>query len=47
MMAKKIGMDPFEFRYKNVARPGDLNINQYPFREYPMEKMNGYLKTYI
>lgn len=39
MMAKKIGMDPFEFRYINVARPGDLNINQYPYREYPMEKM--------
>lgn len=39
MMAKKIGMDPFELRYKNIARPGDTNINQYPFREYPMEKM--------
>ena len=32
-------MDPFELRYKNIARPGDTNINQYPFREYPMEKM--------
>ncbi len=39
MMAEKIGMDPFEFRWVNIARPGDLNINQYPFVEYPMEKI--------
>ncbi len=39
MMAEKIGMDPFEFRYINVAQPGDTNINQYPFREYPMTAM--------
>ena len=39
MMAEKLGMDPFEFRYKNIARPGETNINSYPFRQYPMEKM--------
>ena len=39
MMAEKIGMDPFEFRYKNIARPGDTNINSYPFKQYPMEAM--------
>ena len=39
MMADKLGMDPFEFRYKNIARPGETNINSYPFRQYPMEKM--------
>ncbi|MGI6736961.1 MAG: molybdopterin-dependent aldehyde oxidoreductase [Anaerovoracaceae bacterium] len=39
MMAEKIGMDPFDFRYLNLARPGDTNVNQRPFREYPMEKM--------
>lgn len=39
MMAKKIGMDPFEFRYINVARPGDTNSAQYSYREYPMKKM--------
>ena len=39
MMAEKLGMDPFEFRYQNIARPGDTNINSYPFRQYPMEKM--------
>jgi len=37
MMAEKIGMDPFEFRYKNIARPGDLTVNNRPWREYPLE----------
>lgn len=39
MMAEEIGMDPFEIRWKNIARPGDLNINQFPFVDYPMEKI--------
>ncbi|MDR3295379.1 MAG: xanthine dehydrogenase family protein molybdopterin-binding subunit [Clostridiales Family XIII bacterium] len=39
ILAEKIGMDPFEFRYKNVARPGDLTNNSYPFKEYPFEGM--------
>ena len=39
MMAEKIGMDPFDIRYINIARPGDLNVNSKPYREYPMEGM--------
>lgn len=39
MMAEKIGMDPFEIRWRNIARPGDLNINSYSYVEYPMEKI--------
>jgi aldehyde oxidoreductase len=39
MMAEKIGMDPFEFRLKNVARKGDKNINGYDFTMYPGESM--------
>ena len=39
MMAEKVGMDPLEFRYKNVARPGDLTPNSRPYHEYPMEAM--------
>ena len=39
MMAENIGMDPFEIRWRNIARPGDLNINQYPFVDYPMEEI--------
>lgn len=39
MLAEKSGMDPFEFRWKNIARPGDTNINSYPYQEYPMEEI--------
>lgn len=36
MLAEKAGIDPFEFRYINLAKPGDINLNGYPYREYPM-----------
>ncbi|MDR3363554.1 MAG: molybdopterin-dependent oxidoreductase [Clostridiales Family XIII bacterium] len=36
MLAEKMGEDPFEFRYKNLGRPGDLTINGYPFKEISM-----------
>ena len=39
MMAEKLGMDPFEFRYLNIARPGETNINGFPFKQYPMQAM--------
>lgn len=39
MLAEKAGIDPFEFRYRNIARPGQDNVNQVPFLEYPMEAM--------
>ncbi|MDR2355060.1 MAG: molybdopterin-dependent oxidoreductase, partial [Clostridiales Family XIII bacterium] len=34
MIAEKAGMDPWEFRYKNAARPGDLTINSRPYHDY-------------
>lgn len=34
MAAEKLGMDPWEFRYLNAARPGDLTINSRPYHEY-------------
>ena len=34
MAAEKMGMDPWEFRYKNAARPGDLTINSRPYHDY-------------
>jgi len=46
MMAEKIGMDPFEFRYLNIARPGDLTVNGYPYYEYPMETMMEMMRPY-
>jgi len=39
MLAEKAGIDPFEFRWRNIARPGDTNLNSYPFKQYPMEEM--------
>lgn len=46
MMAEKLGMDPFEFRWNNIAREGDTNINSFPFRQYPMEEMMRIMKPY-
>lgn len=39
MLAEKAGIDPFEFRYINIAREGQDNINSTLFRQYPMEEM--------
>lgn len=44
MMAEKLGMDPFEFRYKNVARPGALTVNSRPFAEYPLQGLMDMLR---
>ena len=46
MLAEKAGIDPFEFRWRNIARPGDTNINSRPFRLYPMEEMMKKLKPH-
>lgn len=46
MMAERIGMDPFEFRWKNIARKGDLSINSYPYTVYPMEELMRTIKPY-
>lgn len=46
MMAEKIGMDPFEFRMKNIAREGDLHMNSYPYNIYPTEGLLNMLKPY-
>jgi aldehyde oxidoreductase len=34
MLAEKAGIDPWEFRYRNAARPGDTTINSRPYMEY-------------
>jgi aldehyde oxidoreductase len=46
MLAHKMGMDPFEFRRLNAARPGDTTINQYPYPEYPMEQLFEMMEPY-
>ena len=44
MLAEQAGIDPFDFRYRNIARVGDTNLQQYPFLHYPMEEMMDTLK---
>ncbi|MDR2486545.1 MAG: molybdopterin-dependent oxidoreductase [Clostridiales Family XIII bacterium] len=39
MMAEKLGISPWEIRWRNVARPGDKNINGYEFTDYPGEQI--------
>ena len=39
MLSYKYGVDPFDFRYINIARKGQTNNNSYPYREYPMEEI--------
>ena len=46
MLAEKAGIDPFEFRYRNVAQEGDLCTNSVPFREYPMKSMMDVMRPY-
>ena len=46
MLAEKAGIDPFEMRWRNIAREGELNINSHPFRLYPMENMMKMLKPH-
>ncbi|APG26140.1 molybdopterin-dependent oxidoreductase [Syntrophotalea acetylenica] len=46
MLAEKAGIDPFEFRWINIARPGDLNINSYPYKEYAYEAIMKKMRLY-
>ncbi len=39
MLARKAGIDPFEFRYINAALPGDTTINSFPYHVYPVVQM--------
>ena len=34
MAAEKAGIDPWEFRYKNLAKPGETTINSRPYKNY-------------
>jgi len=44
MLAEEAGIDPFDFRYRNIAGPGDENLNQREFLQYPMQEMMDRLK---
>jgi aldehyde oxidoreductase len=50
MAAQKAGMDPWEFRYKNAAKAGDLTVNNRPYKSCPypelLEKIKPYYDAY-
>ncbi|MCL1913099.1 MAG: molybdopterin-dependent oxidoreductase [Eubacteriaceae bacterium] len=34
MAAEKAGIDPWEFRYKNLAKPGETTVKSFEYRDY-------------
>lgn len=46
MMADKIGIDRLEFRYKNVAQPGDTNNTGALYKGYPMRQLLDMLRPH-
>lgn len=46
MLAEKAGIDPFEFRYINAARPGDTTNNSMPYHVYPVVEMMDRIRPY-
>ena len=46
MLAEKLGEDPFEFRYKNVARPGELSGNSRPYPDVSIVKLMDIMRPY-
>ena len=46
MMAEKVGMDPWEFRYQNLAKPGETNLNSRPYKLYSYKKLMEMLKPH-
>ncbi|MDY4093485.1 molybdopterin cofactor-binding domain-containing protein [Cloacibacillus porcorum] len=46
MLAAEAGIDPFEFRYINAAREGDLSPNSMSYRNYPMREMLDLMRPY-
>lgn len=46
MAAEKAGIDAWQFRYINAARPGDTTMNSRPYKEYLYPKMLEMIKPY-
>ncbi len=46
MLAEKAGYDPFEFRWRNIAREGDTTNAGYPYIDYPMEEIMNKMRPY-
>lgn len=46
ILAEKAGIDPFTFRWNNIARPNQTNTSGYPYRSYPMEEIMTKMRPY-
>ena len=47
MAAEKAGIDPWEFRYKNLAKPGETTVNGRPYMNYDIyPKLMDMIKPY-
>ncbi|MCF0121317.1 MAG: molybdopterin-dependent oxidoreductase, partial [Oscillospiraceae bacterium] len=46
MAAEAIGMDAWEFRYLNAARPGDTTVTSRPYQSYNYENLLNAIKPY-
>lgn len=46
MAAEKAGIDPWEFRYINAARPGDTTLNCRPYQSYVYPQLLETIKPY-
>ncbi len=46
MMAEKMNMDPWQFRYNNLLQPGEKTINNRPLRLYSYQKLMEMLKPH-
>jgi aldehyde oxidoreductase len=46
MLAEKAAIDPFEFRWINIAREGQSNINSWSYAQYPMEEIMEKMKPF-
>ena len=46
MLAKKAGMDPFDFRQLNVIKPGDTTPNSRPYHYYSVDQLLDTMRPY-
>ena len=46
MLAEKVGMDPWEFRYKNLAEEGDTTLNSRPYKLHVYKQLLEMLKPH-
>lgn len=46
MLAEKAGIDPWQFRYQNLAKPGDTTINSRPYKLHVYKTLMEMLKPH-